>query len=224
MQLMLFTVTPRLSSQWRGLRALVIVGVASVVALMAGCTAPQSPSESSSVNVEESGCIITDGVSQFYGPWASDIEQAYSRSDSDAAKKILCSGSITAEHVAELNETMKSCLAGVGITDVSFDAHDRLKITVPAGFPENLMSSLEWDCEETTGWYPVVSLYTNMRQNPNKGDVDQLIADCLVRVGLVPEGFSGADVDAEFQGGEAFADINGDPLFGSCWFDPLGTG
>jgi hypothetical protein len=199
--------------------------VVSVAALMSGCTSPPGSPELPSESITLSGCVISDGIPQFYGPWSNEIEQAYQSSiTSDLAKEILCSGSITAEHVAELNEALKSCLADVGITRVSIDEYGILKITVPSDFPESTVSSLEMACEESTGWYPVSSLYTNMYQNPNKGDVDQLIADCLVRVGLVPEGFSGADVDAEYQGeGAAFPDISDDPLFRSCWFNPLGT-
>ena len=172
-----------------------------------------------------SGCVISDGVPQFYGPWQSDIERAYNSSvTSDRAKQILCSGSITTEHVAEMNKALKSCLANVGITDVSIDGYGSLQITTSSDIPESVVSSHEMACEETSGWYPVVSLYVSMRQNPNKGDFDQLFADCLVRVGLVPKGFTGADVNAEYSGkGNGFADISSSPFFASCYYDPLST-
>jgi hypothetical protein len=191
----------------------------------AGCTTAPTTKELTE-EIEPSGCTISqDGAPEFYGPWQGDIEHAYNSSvTSERAKQILCSGGITAEHVAELNEALKSCLTDAGFSNIAIDGYGLLSITSPKGMAENTVNSLEQSCEETSGWYPVVSLYGNMRQNPNKANVNQLIAECLVRVGLEPEGFSGEDVAAEYQdGGDAFADISASPLFMPCWYDPLHT-
>jgi hypothetical protein len=165
---------------------------------------------------------MTDGVPQFYGPWASDIEHEYNRAGApERAKQILCSGSITAEQVTEMNEALLACLTDAGITSASINEYNLLRIDVPTGWSEGRTTTVETGCEESTGWQPIIMLYGGMRQNPNKGDSDQLFADCLVRVGLEPEGFSGKDVAAQYATGIAFPDISGDPRFDECLYNPL---
>jgi len=176
-------------------------------------------------------CEIVDGQAQFSGPWRDDLERAYRSSVvSDTAKQMLCSGTgLTAEDVVEVQAAMRACLADAGITQVEFMEYSRMSITQPAGMPQTAFDSVESACESQSGYYPISSLYFSMRQNPNKADVDQLIADCLVRAGLRPAGFTGQDVRAEYSGDDSrvpFADIADDsaqaPVLDRCLNNPLG--
>jgi len=165
---------------------------------------------------------MSDGVPQFSGPWKDDLQHAYATTTSDVVKQMLCDGGLTPEDVAELKAAFTSCLADVGITDVEFGDYGTMRITVPSSVSDQAVDAAKGSCEDGTGWYPVASLYYNMRQNPNKGDLDQMIADCLVRVGLEPAGFDGADVKAQFSdGGAGLSDISSSPLFMPCWYNPL---
>ncbi|MDR2975557.1 MAG: hypothetical protein LBV00_12775, partial [Propionibacteriaceae bacterium] len=174
---------------------------------MVGCAASKDSLDSTPENIELSGCTLdAEGAPQFYGPWKGDIEHAYASSaTSDRAKQILCGGSITAEHVAEMNAALKSCLGDAGFRDVTVDEYGVMDITTSSDVAEGRVSVAERVCEDTTGWYPIVSLYGNMRQNPNKGDMYQLLAQCLVRVGL-DELFQGVVGVGAWEWGEGVAE------------------
>jgi hypothetical protein len=62
-----------------------------------------------------------------------------------------------------------------------------------------------------------------MRRNAGNADEWTIMADCLVRTGLAPEGYS-----AEDYGRDAPADTlpfdKDDPRFGQCIADPLTAG
>jgi len=167
---------------------------------------------------------MVGGVAQFSGPWQDDFRKAYSSVQNDAARQILCGGPITSEEIAELNSAYTSCMADAGYADVVMGEYGTLKITTSSSVPSKSTDAADMRCEDESGWYPVVPLYYNMRQNPNKADLNQLIADCLVRVGLEPAGFSGADVAAQYSdNGDAFSGISQDPLFTQCWYNPTAT-
>jgi len=171
-----------------------------------------------------SGCAIIDDAPEFYGPWQDDFKQAYERTENLVARQMLCAGPLTKEDISKLNAAFTNCMYHAGYPDVKVSEYGTLEITTSSDVPSKTLDSAEMKCEDDTGWYPVVSLFNNVRQNPNKDDLDQLIADCLVRVKLEPPGFSGVDVAAQYLGhGEAFADISGDPWFFQCWYNPLGT-
>jgi len=172
-----------------------------------------------------SGCRIVDGSPEFYGPWKTEFEGAYNRTANELAKQILCSDEITSEDIAALNAVYASCLAEVGITDVEFDDYGGLKITTGPEISDSFLDRRVELCEDETGWGQVIPVVYESRQNPNKMDLDQLIADCLVRVGLESPGFSGTDVDAEYSGdGIPFEHITDRQLLNSCLHNPLGTG
>ncbi|MCL2785310.1 MAG: hypothetical protein FWD55_07740, partial [Propionibacteriaceae bacterium] len=172
-----------------------------------------------------SGCVITDGTPEFFGPWRDEYEHAYYVTTNDYAKQILCSGAITPEDIAVLDAAFITCLDEVGLPGAVLGGYGTLEITTDSSISSKTVDVKKTLCESETGWDPVVSLYFNVLQNPNKGDLSPLVADCFVRNGLEPPGFSGADFDAEFyDGGGVFANISDRELLWSCYYDPLGTG
>jgi len=167
---------------------------------------------------------MIDNAPEYYGPWQDDIKHAYESAKNAAAKQMLCNGPISEVDVTSLNAAFTTCMSRAGYHDVLVGEYGTMRIATSSDVPSNSVNAAEMKCEDESGWYPVVPLYNNVRQNPNKDDLDQLIADCLVRVQLEPPGFSGDDVAAQYSGhGEAFADISGNPWFIQCWYNPLGT-
>jgi len=158
---------------------------------------------------------------QFSGPWQDRFHTDYSNATSTIARQILCDGVITDAEASEVNDLLRQCLVGVGFTNVDIGEYGTLGWSIPAGVDPQVASSQELQCEAETGWGTVIPLYNDVRTNPQNVDKNQLIADCLVKFGLRPAGYSAADVDAEFDGGDAFADIQNSPHFMGCWYDPL---
>lgn len=158
-----------------------------VIAISMGACSP-SGSVPSSISVE--------------GPWASEIEVAYTRSNNNFIRQILADGIITDAEFSEARSRVKDCMAEAGFE---------------GWWQQGQLGDWSWTIDgrgsaahdEASGrcfsmWLGDIHwLYQDMRFNPNNEEMSPLIAQCLVRNGLVPEGFTGHDWD-EFERANLF--------------------
>lgn len=162
---------PTLRPVQRGIAALVVV----VVALTAGC----SRGEGNAIDPAN--------------PYAAEFEQALASASSDFERAVLADGQITAEEWQEAQQKEVSCLTDHGIT-AWYDT-DPLgdSLNFPSIGGEAPDESVLSDCARGTT-RQIQSLYEAVRINPAHEDPDDLIAACLRRHGLAPEGFTGQDL------------------------------
>jgi hypothetical protein len=166
-------------------------------------------------------CVLATDMPEFSGPWKDDFSKAYAHTSVSIVREILCDGVITEAEAAEINDRFRECLEAAGLTEVRISEYGQLGISIPPGSDAATVNAQERACEDDTGWFPVNMLYNNVRTNPDNVDKDQLTADCLVRLGLRPEGYSLADLNNEYSGDNAFSDIADNPKLWECQNDPL---
>ena len=158
---------------------------------------------------------------EFSGPWAQEFQHAYQSVTTDLARKILWDGTITADEMAELQTTYTDCLENLGFTDISIGQYGQMELRVPPGAanPVDLLDQ----CGQTTGWNQIDSLRTFIHGNPEHIDVYAIMAECLVRVGLKPDGYTADDYRRDFESQAFNVYVPGTPdgqKFANCNVDP----
>lgn len=198
---------------------LALVLVGTVMAL-AGCSGG------------ESGPSATD-------PYAAEYQQAIEAANSDFVKAVLVDHEVTDEEFAESQDSLVSCLREQGFEPGITTDNGRRVVNVPADADSSCVDQWSGDIE---------SLYWAERVNPHNKNMYDLVAACLARTKLAPEGFTGKDLeelDAQAQGsytvtqgGEKTDETlpeNENPTLPSgmairaeetipCWTSPLTTG
>jgi len=153
----------------------VVVGAMLCGALLAGC----NRAEDSASN-----------------PWAAEFAAAYASTQSDFVRRVLEDGVIDSVEIRESQERHLGCLTDAGIPAVLVDDAER-----PGGrfiaysgdawrAPEN-QPIIDHCFNEWEGSIP--ELYWGTTNNPYNENIDDMVAACLVRNGIVPEGFTGRD-------------------------------
>ena len=167
--------------------------------LVSACAGTGSPSPS------ESGSGATP---EYSGPWAQEFQHAYQSVKTDLARQILWDGTITAAELAELQASYTDCLENLGFTDISIGQYGQMDLKVPPGVanPQDLVEQ----CAQTTGWDGIVALNTVVQGNPDHIDTYVIMAQCLVRVGLKPDGYTADDYRRDFES-QAFDYVPGTP-------------
>lgn len=154
---------------------LVIAGAVAMGTLLAGCSgvgAPQPETQS---------------------PWAEAFAEAMA-TESAFVRSVLADGEVTAEEFGEAQSRVVQCLKDGGISaNYRTDEWGQSLLTITGTLSEE-QRDVELSCEEQ--WMgSIQSLYWGMLTNPQRLKPSDAVAACLVRRGLVDEGFSGKDWD-----------------------------
>jgi len=196
--------------------------LAMTLSMLSGCTSQLSSPEMTLFPDDSNiSCVPSSGVPDFSGAWKDEFRRDYLGTQASLAKEVLCDGLISEAEAAEMNDLQRQCMEGVGLININIGAYGSMHYSVPAGLDAQFAQQQERKCETDTGWYPVIPLYNEVRTNPDHVDRSQLLAACLVRLKLRPAGYSGSDVDAEYDTGNGFSDIQDNPHFQDCLVDPL---
>lgn len=140
------------------------------------------------------------------------------------AKQVLEDGVVTDEENAQVNQLYKECLEAGGITEVEFGPGGRVKSRNPDGMTVEQNTRLKSRCggPDETGWNAVSSFYWESITNPNHIDYSILMAECLARVGLVPEGYTPEQYVSDMRNDTLpFTDGTANEKFSQCNDDPL---
>ena len=147
-------------------------------------------------------------------PWAALFDEGWEEGN-DFTRAILADGVITsAEHMAAQEHAVQ-CMQMAGIEvwlnfdNIAADPLGRPQIESYEGTPEQEV--IQFECLMEIGH--IDWLYNNLNMNPNNEDPFDIIAACLVRNGIVPEGFTGLDF-AEVNFRNSNAVIDGRTYFG----------
>ena len=171
------------------------------LAAMLGTTGGGSPEAKSPplpkpTNSVSSAAVTVPDQSVNLSAWSAQVKDAASSSSSELERKILADGMITAAEAAEARSAFASCMSAYGMTVEWAGDSDAFSVGVGTHYPnaEELatMGKRQAECSKST---PVtaLSLYYQMRRNPQKQDEFTIIAACLVRKGVMPAGYSASD-------------------------------
>ncbi|MDR1450558.1 MAG: hypothetical protein LBI84_10265 [Propionibacteriaceae bacterium] len=169
-------------------------------------------------------------VPEFTGPWANDFREAYLSTANSLARGILADGAVSDSEMSEATAAYQSCLEGQGFTVEYLNSDGSMSFSPPlnpAGEPLDTAEALrtQQQCAGETAWNHISALHTFTRSNPENEDSLLLIARCLVRVGLRPEGYSADDYGSEAMSGvfEGWLqpDAPENERFSACQKDPL---
>ncbi|MDR1264704.1 MAG: hypothetical protein LBK42_03860 [Propionibacteriaceae bacterium] len=180
-------------------------------------TDPTAPFETSALSSE----AVNPGEVVFTGPWADEFDRTYRGAQTVVARQVLADGQITEAELAELKVTYVQCLEGLGFTDITVGEGGREEMQMPPEVEGDVEAALalERQCgASSTDWNAIVALQYQIQGNPDHLDTYAIMAQCLVRVGLRPEGYTAADYKADFSSG-AFDELL-DAKFIACNDDP----
>lgn len=184
---------------------------------MTGC----SSQASSAGNTPSRG----DSVA-FTGPWASDLQHVYETSTTEQQRSVLKDGKITEAEVTELKDMFESCLSSRNLTVTWEGSNGEFSVTPvkTAGSPPTntqVDDSVRTCQAESQGG--VVDLYYAMARNPQNQDEREIMAACLVRVKLVPQGYSAKDYERDYEADPKPSYFD-QQQFRDCVADPLNSG
>jgi len=196
------------------------MAAALCVAALAGC----GPSTD---RAEPRGAETNDDAPEFTGPWAAEFVDAYQRAESQAHRLMLADGEISDLEYAAVRDDFSRCLADVGY---SVTWHDRggysLQVGSDGASPDHV-NEIVGDCSRSS-LGDIDFLYEQTARNPQNLDEFAIMADCLVRAGVVDPSFTAEDYQEWFDNAEdeeppyVVPGGRGQVAFGQCSTDPLG--
>jgi hypothetical protein len=137
------------------------------------------------------------------------LTAAYGQAKSEMGRVILSDGLITDQEFSEIKGTYVECLESQGYTDIAVGDDGASTYRLPGSPPGNQEADPARDeCDLLTDWSLVGSLHLFMSGNPEHIDGYEIMADCLVRVGVRQPGYDAQDYAEEFTAG-VFARLDG---------------
>ncbi|MDO5676342.1 MAG: hypothetical protein Q4G35_02405 [Propionibacteriaceae bacterium] len=140
--------------------------------------------------------------------WSAEFEQARADATSDFARAALADDEISESEYQEAQGRFVQCLADAGFPGATFDANGGSSIP-DEGYTADQINTARQECDASTDFALLQSLYLGVRMNPSNVNPSVLIADCLVRRGVVDQGYSGSDFERDME--KFVADPDGDP-------------
>lgn len=195
--------------------------IAIAILALAGCGSPSDPS-AGAVTQSAAGISHESGPPSFDGPYAAEFADFYSRATSDFVREVLWDGQITDAEFAEMTDRFSSCLADQGITFLGFNPDGGLRTSVAQNGGDT--HAIVSDCSRSSGEDFIGALHSMLVTNPDDRDWSTIVAECLVKKGVVPSDYSAADFaqdEAKFADFESVTPELRDALL-ACTSDPLG--
>ncbi|QTV79158.1 hypothetical protein [Microbacterium sp. NIBRBAC000506063] len=156
-------------------------------------------------------------VSAYY---EAEFEQARQEATTDLEHKILEDDVITRDEYLEAKNLVIECIRSNGLTAELMDMGSGIfQMAVGGSWDEDLVHETMLACE-SSGFAAIEGLYSDMIQNPEKRNLDDLAAECLLAVGLVDEPFTGRDYERESNTSGFMTRVMGDPEGAKCMQDP----
>lgn len=182
-----------------GVRRVVVLGA---IVVLAGCSAP----------VDEA-----DGAgdrSSSPASWAEEMVLAAERAASEEEREALLDGVITAQEYAYFQGRIVLCLQERGV-EARFRDDGALEYTNRSRVAQDVIDACNWD-----NGLRLIALRDAMLRNPDHLDPSALVLDCLKRLGLVPEGYTKAELEA----GVGLDAVESTEGFAGCVANPLRHG
>ncbi|MDR1450700.1 MAG: hypothetical protein LBI84_11000 [Propionibacteriaceae bacterium] len=200
-----------------------VAALSFALLLLTSCSgAVDSPGDSASPPAPTVVVTVSAVAVDFTGPWAGEFSVAYEKASDPAARFILQDGKVTAEELAEANAAFQGCLEGMGFSDVVINEDGSMAVTRPPALRDDYEAADDLVKECDAGWGDVSLLYNLVKGNPEAVDTAQIMAECLIRIGLRPAGYTAADYWFDFNGSGLDYPLGSpeDLLLGACNSDP----
>lgn len=138
-----------------------------------------------------SGCSA-GSRSESAEPYAAEFEQAIANADSDYVRQALSDGRVTPAELQDARQHVLGCLQQVGIpATYETDEYGQTGL-VMVGELSSAQQAAELSCGRQ--WMGAIEeLFNKTTSNPRNEDWNALVAACLVRKGLAPNGFTARD-------------------------------
>jgi hypothetical protein len=161
------------------------------------------------------------------GDWSAEFDQARSRTTSSLDRKILADGKVTDAELSEAKSAFSTCMAGKGYQVEWADASEEFSVShqgtaSPDRAAMDAQETAVQGCDASSAAQSV-SLYYRIHRNPAHRDEREIMAACLVRAGVVPAGYTGADYERDLMASPTPEYLDGADGV-RCLRDPLGRG
>lgn len=194
----------------------------SAVTTAAALTALTLTSCGTTAGAETAG---PDGASapSFAGPYASEFRQAWIDADSEFIRNVIEDETISDQEFSEIAQRLTQCVASRGMTLSDYDDHGGYSVdvnNVDGAEADSLLTA----CDKESGWLPLSVLRENQLSNPENRDQNEVMAECLVREGIVAPGYTADDFarDNPERSFPYLEPATGDRAVMECQDDPLG--
>lgn len=194
--------------------ATILIGM---IPILAGCATP-GPNTTREIPSDHRT------AADFTGPWAAEFADAYNTATDDFTREVLADGVVTDAERSEMLARFTSCLNAGGVwltSEYRFDGS--YNFTFDHSMDSDKANSVENDCSRSSGEYLIGALYSSTHRNPDHADIEQLIAECLTKNGVAPDGYSAANY-RENRKSDKYPFPNektGREILESCRVDPL---
>lgn len=133
----------------------------------------------------------------FSGPYAAEFEEYYTTTESDFVRSALADEVISDAEYAEMVDRFDRCLADQGIDFLGFEPNGSYRAG-PA--PEGVDSyAAIAACSTESGHDTIGVIHDLMYANPDNEDTFELMAECLVRLGVKESGYTAEDYAQESE-------------------------
>lgn len=157
-----------------------------------------------------------DGTPEFTGAWAGEFAETYAHFDDDFSRAALADSEISDMEFQEGMTIIRQCYDAAGFS-VEYDQYGFETVTSTGGSGDPL--DVMGQCAFADGGVAV--LYYMIKANPENVEQETLVAECLVRAGVVEPGFTGQDFTEVMDSGD-LPWSPGDERIEPCFKDPLG--
>lgn len=169
------------------------------------------------------GSACQSEAPQGEGPYAAEILAASEVATSEFERSVLGDGEITRAEYEESVQRLVACGADRGVTISPVAQGELFSYSYPLTETSDAVMT---ECSAGTTMV-IESIYSSIVRNPAKGDYEALVASCLARSGLAPEGYDKsqylADRSAVEKDGVMTSDFPfdaEDPRLAECEGDP----
>lgn len=164
---------PRLSAA----AACVALSLASLTACSPGAPIPDAP--------------IADGeVPHFKGAYADEYRETWLRTDIEFVRNVIRDEEISEQEWAEVVTRFEGCLEEHEIELVEYEEDGAYGVERGAGLSDERVQDAMTECESESGEAVLGRLWHSQRQNPSNRDPNELIYECLVRIGALDPSYS----------------------------------
>ncbi len=180
------------------------------------------------LSVTFSSCSVAEkdaaDTPKFTGPWASEFSEHYLEASDDFTRTVLSDGKITEQEFSEMMTKFTDCLAASSITISPYQFDGSYNMQFGDALTSEAAHEISTNCSKKSGEDLIGSLYSWVHRNPAKENEQSILAECLVKRGVVSSGFSERDYSESMTSGKfPFADEKaGNDALQECRLDPLG--
>jgi hypothetical protein len=166
--------------------------------LLLGCSSQgaNQPQETST------GVLQTDPtVSGFIGPYKDQFQEIADKYKSNTlVMSIISDEKVTQEELDEVYGKFDSCLRSKGVVKIYDTPGDYAGSSVStSSLKESQSEKVQNDCEDKTGFEDLVMVEHEQSRNPTGEEFEKIMAECLVRHGMAPEGYTKDDFVHDIQ-------------------------